>query len=91
MYELSVNIVLLFGVLVTCYSLSVRTKPVLTQQWVNDAAYFDGTGYAEVTLKEDTGKMQRFEQEVKLMSHNGILLMLLSQVRGYTTTAAGIY
>ncbi|XP_064877179.1 laminin subunit alpha-5-like [Oncorhynchus nerka] len=56
-----------------------RTKPVLTQQWVNDAAYFDGTGYAEVTLKEDTGKMQRFEQEVKLMSHNGILLMLLSQ------------
>ncbi|XP_064815894.1 laminin subunit alpha-5-like, partial [Oncorhynchus masou masou] len=56
-----------------------RTKPVLTQQWVNDAAYFDGTGYAEVTLKEDAGKMQRFEQEVKLMSHNGILLMLLSQ------------
>ncbi|XP_055747285.1 laminin subunit alpha-5-like [Salvelinus fontinalis] len=56
-----------------------RTKPVLTQQWVNDAAYFDGTGYAEVTLKEETGKMQRFEQEVKLMSHNGILLMLLSQ------------
>uniref|UniRef100_A0AAZ3P6S1 Laminin subunit alpha-5 n=1 Tax=Oncorhynchus tshawytscha TaxID=74940 RepID=A0AAZ3P6S1_ONCTS len=48
-------------------------------EWVNDAAYFDGTGYAEVTLKEDTGKMQRFEQEVKLMSHNGILLMLLSQ------------
>uniref|UniRef100_A0A8K9X878 Laminin subunit alpha-5 n=1 Tax=Oncorhynchus mykiss TaxID=8022 RepID=A0A8K9X878_ONCMY len=47
--------------------------------WVNDAAYFDGTGYAEVTFKEDAGKMQRFEQEVKLMSHNGILLMLLSQ------------
>uniref|UniRef100_A0A8K9UV88 Laminin subunit alpha-5 n=1 Tax=Oncorhynchus mykiss TaxID=8022 RepID=A0A8K9UV88_ONCMY len=66
-----------------------RTKPVLTQQWVNDAAYFDGTGYAEVTLKEDTGKMQRFEQEVKLMSHNGILLMLLSQVRGHAT-AAGV-
>ncbi|XP_029580196.1 laminin subunit alpha-5 [Salmo trutta] len=56
-----------------------RAKPVLTQQWVNDAAYFDGTGYAEVTFKEDAGKMQRFEQEVKLISHNGILLMLLSQ------------
>ncbi|XP_045065442.1 laminin subunit alpha-5 isoform X2 [Coregonus clupeaformis] len=56
-----------------------RAKPVLTQQWVNDAAYFDGTGYAEVTFKEDTGKMQRFEQEVKLMSHNGILLILHSQ------------
>ena len=72
------------------FPLSVRAKPVLTQQWVNDAAYFDGTGYAEVTFKEDAGKMQRFEQEVKLMSHNGILLMLLSQVRGHAT-AAGIY
>uniref|UniRef100_A0AAZ3R377 Laminin subunit alpha-5 n=1 Tax=Oncorhynchus tshawytscha TaxID=74940 RepID=A0AAZ3R377_ONCTS len=58
-----------------------------TGTWVNDAAYFDGTGYAEVTFKEDAGKMQRFEQEVKLISHNGILLMLLSQVRGHATAA----
>ncbi|XP_034151886.1 laminin subunit alpha-5 isoform X3 [Esox lucius] len=57
-----------------------RAKPVLTQPWVNDAAYFDGTGYAEVTFKEDSEKrMYRFEQEVKLKSHNGILLMLQSQ------------
>uniref|UniRef100_A0A8C7JXD6 Laminin subunit alpha-5 n=1 Tax=Oncorhynchus kisutch TaxID=8019 RepID=A0A8C7JXD6_ONCKI len=58
-----------------------------TGTWVNDAAYFDGTGYAQVTFKEDAGKMQRFEQEVKLISHNGILLMLLSQVRGHATAA----
>lgn len=53
-----------------------RRKAVLTQQWVNDAAYFDGTGYAVVTYREDSTNMQRFEQEVKLLSHNGILLML---------------
>ncbi|KAM4609874.1 laminin subunit alpha-5 [Polymixia lowei] len=53
-----------------------RGKPVLTQQWVNDGAYFDGSGYAEVTFGDDSSSTQRFEQEVKLLSHNGILLML---------------
>ncbi|KAF7657013.1 hypothetical protein LDENG_00033110, partial [Lucifuga dentata] len=53
-----------------------RLKSVLAQQWVNDAAYFDGTGYAEITFKEELVRMQRFEQEVKLLSHNGILLLL---------------
>ncbi|KAM3872260.1 laminin subunit alpha-5 [Diretmus argenteus] len=53
-----------------------RGRVVLTQQWVNDAAYFDGTGYAEITFKEETSKTHRFEQEVKLLSHNGILLLL---------------
>ncbi|KAL1020660.1 hypothetical protein UPYG_G00002990 [Umbra pygmaea] len=57
-----------------------RIKPVLTQPWVNDAAYFDGTGYAEVTFKGDLEKKTyRFEQEVKLMSHSGIVLLLQSQ------------
>ncbi|KAM6977721.1 laminin subunit alpha-5 [Aplochiton taeniatus] len=56
-----------------------RAKPVLTQQWVNDGAYFDGTGYAEITFKEEAAKMQRYEQEVKLLSQNGILLLLHGQ------------
>ncbi|CAL8370062.1 unnamed protein product [Lota lota] len=56
-----------------------RNKAVLTQQWVNDAAYFDGSGFAEVVFNQDSTRMQRFEQEVKLLSHNGILLMLLNQ------------
>ncbi|KAM6929230.1 laminin subunit alpha-5 [Lycodopsis pacificus] len=53
-----------------------RSKPVLTQAWVNDAAYFDGTGFAEITFTDESTRMQRFEQEVKLLSHNGILLLL---------------
>ncbi|XP_034027667.1 laminin subunit alpha-5 [Thalassophryne amazonica] len=53
-----------------------RAKAVPAQQWVNDAAYFDGTGYAEITFKDESGRMQRFQQDVKLLSHNGILLLL---------------
>ncbi|XP_037333672.2 laminin subunit alpha-5 isoform X2 [Pungitius pungitius] len=53
-----------------------RSKPIATQPWVNDAAYFDGTGFAEITLSGETTSVQRFEQEVKLLSHKGILLML---------------
>lgn len=58
-----------------------RSKPVLTQAWVNDAAYFDGTGFALVNFTAESGRMQRFEQEVKLLSHNGVLLLLQNGVR----------
>lgn len=57
-----------------------RSKPALTQAWVNDAAYFDGTGFAQIAFAEESTRMQRFEQEVKLLSHNGILLLLHNQV-----------
>lgn len=57
-----------------------RSKPALTQAWVNDAAYFDGTGFAQVSFAEESARMQRFEQEVKLLSHNGILLLLHNRV-----------
>lgn len=53
---------------------------MLTQAWVNDAAHFDGTGFALVTFLDVSPRIQRFEQEVKLISHNGILLMLQSEV-----------
>lgn len=53
---------------------------MLTQAWVNDAAYFDGTGYSEITFTDEMVRMQRFEQEVKLLSHNGILLLLQNGV-----------
>ncbi|KAJ8370727.1 hypothetical protein SKAU_G00107550 [Synaphobranchus kaupii] len=58
-----------------------RTKPVLTQQWVTDAAYFDGTGYAEVTLNVEGDSRRRFEQEVRVLSQNGIIMLLLHQER----------
>ncbi|KAK2851977.1 hypothetical protein Q5P01_008253 [Channa striata] len=56
-----------------------RSKPVLTQAWVNDAAYFDGTGFAEVTFSDEADRIQRFEQEVRLLSHRGILLLLKNE------------
>ncbi|XP_053279907.1 laminin subunit alpha-5 [Pleuronectes platessa] len=56
-----------------------RPKPVLTQAWVNDASYFDGTGFAEITFTVESPRMQRFEQEVKLLSQRGILLLLQNQ------------
>jgi len=58
-----------------------RSKPVLTQAWVNDASYFDGTGFAEITFADESARIQRFEQEVKLISHNGILLLLHKEVK----------
>ncbi|KAJ8257343.1 hypothetical protein GJAV_G00184600 [Gymnothorax javanicus] len=56
-----------------------RTKPALTQQWVNDAAYFDGTGHAEITYNAEGAGKRRFEQEVRVLSHNGVLMLLLHQ------------
>lgn len=53
---------------------------MLTQAWVNDAAYFDGTGFAEITFADTSATMQRFEQEVKLLSHSGVLLLLQNGV-----------
>uniref|UniRef100_A0A3Q1JX64 Laminin subunit alpha-5 n=1 Tax=Anabas testudineus TaxID=64144 RepID=A0A3Q1JX64_ANATE len=60
-----------------------RSKPVLTQPWVNDAAYFDGTGFAEINFSDNQDQRttaQRFEQEVKLLSDKGILLLLQNEV-----------
>ena len=56
---------------------------MLTQAWVNDAAYFDGTGFAEITFTDESVRMQRFEQEVKLLSHKGILLLLQNKVHSF--------
>lgn len=88
MWEVSVHLsppscekgFLLKGELTSSPIVKHRSKPALTQAWVNDAAYFDGTGFAEIAFAEESTRMQRFEQEVKLLSHNGILLLLHSGV-----------
>lgn len=62
--------------------LYLRPKPAVTQQWIEDASYFDGTGYAEITPKANSQcSKARFELEVKLVSQNGILLLLRNEVR----------
>ncbi|XP_057219104.1 laminin subunit alpha-5 isoform X1 [Triplophysa rosa] len=51
-----------------------RKRPVNTPEWVVDGVYFDGSGYVEVefnTQKDD----RQFEQYVKLISQDGILLL----------------
>ncbi|XP_072557894.1 laminin subunit alpha-5 isoform X1 [Paramormyrops kingsleyae] len=58
-----------------------RVKPVLNEPWVNDGAYFDGTGYAEIPLPSSETNQKRFEQEVRVLSHSGILLLLQDQTK----------
>uniref|UniRef100_A0A672R3F9 Laminin subunit alpha-5 n=1 Tax=Sinocyclocheilus grahami TaxID=75366 RepID=A0A672R3F9_SINGR len=56
------------------------SRPANTPEWGVDGVYFDGSGYVEVlfeTLKDD----RVFEQHVKLISQNGILLLFQRQVR----------
>ncbi|XP_016088609.1 laminin subunit alpha-5-like [Sinocyclocheilus grahami] len=55
-----------------------RRRPANTPEWGVDGVYFDGSGYVEVlfeTLKDD----RVFEQHVKLISQNGILLLFQRQ------------
>ncbi|KAB5546449.1 hypothetical protein PHYPO_G00072140 [Pangasianodon hypophthalmus] len=57
-----------------------RPKPSVIQQWIEDASYFDGTGYAEITPKPLCAKA-RFELDIKLVSQNGILLLLRNETK----------
>ncbi|XP_035998362.1 laminin subunit alpha-5 [Fundulus heteroclitus] len=54
------------------------SKPTLQQKWEIDGAFFDGTGFAEIILDE---KVTRFDQELKLISQNGIILMLKQEMK----------
>ncbi|XP_042318376.1 laminin subunit alpha-5, partial [Sceloporus undulatus] len=47
--------------------------------WLTDGSYFDGTGYAEITFESQIGSIKRFEQELRLVSYNGILFFLKYQ------------
>ncbi|XP_016364529.1 laminin subunit alpha-5-like [Sinocyclocheilus rhinocerous] len=55
-----------------------RKRPANTPEWLVNGVYFDGSGYVEVlfeTLKDD----RVFEQHIKLISQNGILLLFQRQ------------
>ncbi|XP_057256839.1 laminin subunit alpha-5 isoform X1 [Pezoporus wallicus] len=47
--------------------------------WLTDGSYFDGTGYAEIKFESQFGTTKRFEQEIRLVSYNGILFFLENQ------------
>lgn len=47
--------------------------------WLTDGSYFDGTGYAEIKFESQFGTTKRFEQEIRIVSYNGILFFLENQ------------
>ncbi|XP_043946347.1 laminin subunit alpha-5 [Protopterus annectens] len=44
--------------------------------WSSDASYFDGSGYAEIGLTANFAVTNRFEQEVRIVSYNGIIFFI---------------
>uniref|UniRef100_A0A8C3LQM7 Laminin subunit alpha 5 n=1 Tax=Chrysolophus pictus TaxID=9089 RepID=A0A8C3LQM7_CHRPC len=55
-------------------------KPCSTgDPWLTDGSYFDGTGYAEIKFESQFGTTKRFEQEIRIVSYNGILFFLENQ------------
>ncbi|XP_022533328.2 laminin subunit alpha-5 isoform X2 [Astyanax mexicanus] len=63
-----------------------RAKPDPSLQWVGDAAYFDGTGYSEIVPKDLCAKM-RFDLDIRLVSQDGIFLLLQNQSEYIAVTA----
>ncbi|KAG2461856.1 LAMA5 protein, partial [Polypterus senegalus] len=57
-----------------------RTKSQ-SEPWINDGAYFDGSGYAEVEIQSALIMTSRFEQEVKILSYNGILFFFEGKIQ----------
>lgn len=46
---------------------------------MTDGSYFDGTGYAEIKFESQFGTTKRFEQEIRVVSYNGIIFFLENQ------------
>ncbi|XP_028849375.1 laminin subunit alpha-5 isoform X2 [Denticeps clupeoides] len=54
-----------------------RERPVRVSAWLSEAAaHFDGTGYAEIALKSSQRPTKIFDQDIRLLSQNGIILLL---------------
>ncbi|XP_049633449.1 laminin subunit alpha-5 [Suncus etruscus] len=47
--------------------------------WLTDGSYLDGTGYAYIPVDSQTSGTRRFEQELRLVSADGIIFFLQHQ------------
>ncbi|KAM4842679.1 laminin subunit alpha-5 [Thomomys bottae] len=47
--------------------------------WLTDGSYFDGTGFARISFEKQFSNTKRFEQELRLVSFNGIIFFLRHQ------------
>ncbi|XP_039878777.1 laminin subunit alpha-5 isoform X1 [Simochromis diagramma] len=62
-----------------------RTRAT-SEPYVSDGAYFDGTGYAKFNFSQ-SGKGYSVQQEIKLLSQNGILLMMQNEQNQFVCVA----
>lgn len=44
--------------------------------WLTDGSYLDGSGFARITFEKQFSNTKRFEQELRLVSYNGIIFFL---------------
>ncbi|KAM5246653.1 laminin subunit alpha-5 [Ctenodactylus gundi] len=47
--------------------------------WLTDGSYFDGTGFAYISFERQISTTKRFDQELRLVSYNGIIFFLKHQ------------
>ncbi|XP_038605812.1 laminin subunit alpha-5 [Tachyglossus aculeatus] len=47
--------------------------------WLTDGSYLDGTGYARIGIESQLSPTKRFEQELRLVSSDGIIFFLKHQ------------
>lgn len=59
--------------------------------WLTDGSYLDGSGFARISFEKQFSNTKRFDQELRLVSYNGIIFFLKQEARlmpGATLTHA---
>lgn len=44
--------------------------------WLTDGSYLDGSGFARISFEKQSSNTKRFDQELRLVSYNGIIFFL---------------
>ncbi|KAF2978342.1 hypothetical protein EK904_004374 [Melospiza melodia maxima] len=60
-------------------TISINRSKSTGDPWLTDGSYFDGSGYAEIKFESQFGTTKRFEQEIRVVSYNGIIFFLENQ------------
>lgn len=49
--------------------------------WLTDGSYLDGSGFARISFEKQFSHTKRFDQELRLVSYNGIIFFLKQEAR----------
>lgn len=49
--------------------------------WLTDGSYLDGSGFARISFEKQSSHTKRFDQELRLVSYNGIIFFLKQEAR----------